>query len=56
MAPKMTLTYFDLPGPAEPIRLALAISGEEWEDKRLSRDEFAVLKPSEYPRSTPWSH
>lgn len=47
MAPKMILTYFDLPGPAEAIRLALSISGEEWEDKRLSREAFMAIKPSE---------
>ena len=48
MCPKLVLTYFDFPGAAEPIRWALEQSGVEWEDKRLSREEFAALKPSEY--------
>lgn len=48
MAPKLTLTYFDFAGLAEPIRMALAVSGLEWEDKRLTREEFGALKPSEY--------
>lgn len=45
MAPKITLTYFDFPGRAEPIRMALAMTGDEWEDKRLSFEEFGALKP-----------
>ena len=48
MAPKLTLTYFDSQGFAEGIRWALELSGLEWEDKRLTGEEFAVLKPSEY--------
>lgn len=47
MAPKITLTYFDFAGPAEPVRLALAMAGEEWEDKRLTPEQFAALKPGE---------
>lgn len=47
MAPKLVLIYFNMPGAAEPIRWALAQSGLEWEDKRLSREEFGALKPSE---------
>ena len=47
MPPKLVLTYFDVPGAAEPARWALALSGLEWEDRRLSREEFGVLKPSE---------
>lgn len=48
MAPKLVLTYFDIAGAAEPVRWALEQSGLEWEDKRLTRDEFGALKPSEY--------
>ena len=48
MAPQLTLTYFGIEGLAEGIRWALEQSGLEWEDKRLTREEFAVLKPSEY--------
>lgn len=47
MGPKLILTYFDVAGAAEPARWALEYSGMEWEDKRISREEFAVLKPGE---------
>lgn len=48
MAPKLVLTYFDMGGAADPIRFALELAGLEWEDKRLSREEFNALKPSKY--------
>lgn len=48
MAPKLVLTYFDMGGSADAIRFALEIGGLDWEDKRLSREEFQELKPSEY--------
>lgn len=48
MAPKLVLTYFDMGGTADMIRFALELGGLEWEDRRLSQDEFAALKPSEY--------
>ena len=48
MAPKLVLKYFDFEGAAEAARWALELSGLEWEDKRLSPEEFAALKPSEY--------
>ncbi|CAM9679449.1 unnamed protein product, partial [Sphacelaria rigidula] len=35
------LTYFDLPGRAEATRLAFAVGDVEFEDKRISFDEFA---------------
>lgn len=41
---KPRLTYFDLPGRAEPTRLAFAIAGVEFEDRRLSFEEFGALK------------
>lgn len=44
MAP-LVLKYFDFTGAAEGIRWALEIAGVEWEDKRLSREEFMELKP-----------
>lgn len=47
MAPKFTITYFDFAGPAEACRWALAMTGEEWEDKRLTGQQFAALKPCE---------
>ncbi|CAM9452571.1 unnamed protein product [Ectocarpus sp. 6 AP-2014] len=46
MAPKLILTYFDMAGAAEPVRWALEKGGLEWEDKRLTREEFGALKPS----------
>lgn len=46
MAPKLTLTYFPFPAVAEQIRWALALSGLEWEDKRITMEEFGALKPS----------
>lgn len=52
MAPKYTITYFDVPGLGEPVRLALVMSGEEWEDKRLTYEEIVALKPSKYPSAT----
>jgi glutathione S-transferase len=43
---KLTLIYFDVSGVAEPIRICLHASGLEWEDKRVSKEEFATLKPT----------
>ncbi len=42
---KYTLTYFDIDGGrAEPIRLAFHIGGIEFEDRRISFDEFAEMR------------
>ena len=41
----LTLTYFDFAGPAEPVRMALAMTGQPWEDNRISFSEFPALKP-----------
>lgn len=46
MAPKITLIYFDFKGRAEAVRLALHVGGVEFEDKRLSREEWGQLKPN----------
>lgn len=48
MSPKITLSYFDIPALGEPLRLALAMTGQPWEDKRVSKEEFMAMKPSEY--------
>lgn len=48
MAPKLTLTYFNFAALGEPVRLALAMSGQPWEDKRISKEEFMAMKPSEF--------
>ncbi|KAI9209104.1 glutathione S-transferase [Polychytrium aggregatum] len=42
----LKLTYFDVPGRAEPIRLSLFIAGIEFEDERLTREQFAAVKPT----------
>jgi glutathione S-transferase len=39
--PAIKLTYFDSPGRAEAIRLAFFISGIQFEDVRVSKEEFA---------------
>eukprot|EP00904_Undaria_pinnatifida_P010385 jgi/Undpi1/6477/HiC_scaffold_20.g08956.m1 len=46
MAPKLTLTYFNFAALGEPVRLALAMSGQPWEDKRISKEEFMAMKPN----------
>ncbi|XP_033745537.1 uncharacterized protein LOC117331053 [Pecten maximus] len=43
--PSYKLTYFDARGSAELTRLALAAAGADFEDDRLSREEWAALKP-----------
>lgn len=43
------LTYFDLPGRGEAIRLALKIGGIVFEDRRVPSSEWKDLKPK-----TPW--
>ena len=45
MAPGLVLTYFDIKGKAEYVRLALAVGGVLFEDRRLARGEWAGLKP-----------
>ena len=44
--PKLQLLYFDIPGKAEAIRLACAFSGIEFEDIRMTREEFMQKKLS----------
>ncbi|KAG3110488.1 hypothetical protein PI125_g9982 [Phytophthora idaei] len=45
---KLKLTYFPVAGRAEPIRLAFFVGGIDFEDVRLSFDEFEKVK-SELP-------
>jgi glutathione S-transferase len=44
LPPKLTLTYVDQAGRAEPIRLAFFIGGVEFEDERISHEEFGIRK------------
>ncbi len=43
---KLRLTYFDAPGRAEPVRIALTLAGVEFEDRRLNYPAFAAVKAS----------
>lgn len=42
---KIKLTYFDIEGAAEPVRLALVLAGKEFEDHRVKFPEWKELKP-----------
>lgn len=42
--PRLRLTYFDAPGRAEPVRIALHLAGLPFEDRRLKFPEFMALK------------
>lgn len=46
MAPSHQLIYFDLPGRAEIVRVSFACGKVPFEDKRISKQEFAALKPT----------
>lgn len=40
--------YSDMSGAAEPVRWAMELAGLEWTDRRLSKEDFAALKPREW--------
>jgi glutathione S-transferase len=44
--PSIKLTYFDIEGAAEPIRLALVLAGVDFEDERLAFSDWPAMKPS----------
>merc|ERR1711976_895085 len=44
--PSYKLTYFNGRGRAEGIRMTLAASGVEYEDKRITFEEWGALKPN----------
>jgi len=51
MSSKYVLTYFNARGRAETIRLAFAVAGVAYEDKRIQGQNWPELKPQ-----TPWGH
>ena len=48
MSPKMKLTYFNMRGLAENIRLILAQANVDYEDHRLEKGQWAEIKESKY--------
>jgi len=46
MAPKYKLIYFNSRGRAEPIRMIFAHCEVDFEDKRVTSDEWKEMKPS----------
>ncbi len=45
---KLKLTYFNIRGLAENIRLILAQAGVDYEDYRMQKDEWPGLKECKY--------
>jgi len=43
--PKIELTYFDIEGAGEPVRLALLLSGTDFKDNRIQFGDWKDLKP-----------
>ena len=48
---KIKLTYFNLRGRAEPARLILAYAGVDFDDCRVTSEEWQKLKPSKFLRN-----
>lgn len=44
--PTFKLRYFNIRGLAEPIRFVLAYAGQEYEDIRVSHDDWRAIKSS----------
>ena len=44
--PSYKLTYFDSAGRAEVTRLMFKLKNVDFEDRRVSREEWMLLKPS----------
>lgn len=49
MAPQYKLTYFNMRGKAEVIRLLFAVAGVEYEDCRIERDDWPTEKEKVQP-------
>jgi len=45
-APKYRLTYFNARGFAETARMLFVLAGQDYEDKRMERDEWPTIKPN----------
>ena len=45
---KIKLTYFNLRGRAEPARLILAYAGVDFDDCRVTSEEWQKLKPCKF--------
>jgi glutathione S-transferase len=45
MPPKLKLTYFNIEGAAEKVRLALKVGGVEFQDERIEFPQWTELKP-----------
>lgn len=48
MAPAYKLTYFDVKGAGESIRLLFTYGGIEFEDNRVNKDDWPKIKASKY--------
>ena len=48
MAPKYKLTYFDIRGRAEMIRMMFGAANVKFEDVRIKFEDWPPLKASEY--------
>lgn len=55
IAPNLKLVYFDLAGKAEAIRLAFKLANVEFEDVRLSFEDFGKYKAGEVLEKYPFT-
>lgn len=46
MAPNLKLTYFNIEGAAEKVRLAFIVGGVDFEDDRINFEAWGALKPT----------
>lgn len=46
--PEYKVIYFNVKALAEPLRFLLSYGGIEFDDVRISREEWPALKPSKY--------